>query len=94
MMEILGISGIILFILIFCASVYCNFFLLKRLIFFNENIQGAAGSIDNFLQHIEDVHEMQMYYGDQTLQELIAHSKELKVDLQNFKDAYYVEEET
>ena len=93
-MDILGIVGMVLFLLIFCVSTYFNFFLLKRLIFFNENIENIVQTIDGFLQHIESVHEMQMYYGDQTLQDLILHSKELKVDLQNFRDAYYAEKTT
>ena len=41
------------------------------------NLEDLRSIIDNFASHVDQVHEMEMFYGDETLQHLLKHSKEL-----------------
>ena len=53
--------------------------------------------IEEFSSHIEELHELEMYYGDENLQKLIEHSRELINDFVDFQarhfDVEVVEEE-
>ena len=54
---------------------------LLRLYRFQELHENASGQINSFSEHLNSVHEMQMFYGEPTLQALIEHSKELSENL-------------
>ena len=54
---------------------------LLRLYRFQELHENASGQISSFSEHLNSVHEMQMFYGEPTLQALIEHSKELSENL-------------
>ena len=54
---------------------------LLRLYRFQELHESASGQINSFSEHLNSVHEMQMFYGEPTLQALIEHSKELSENL-------------
>lgn len=43
----------------------------------NENILLLSGMLKVFKSHVTAIHEMEMFYGDKTLQSLIEHSSEL-----------------
>ena len=55
--------------------------ILLRLYRFQELHENASGQINSFSEHLNSVHEMQMFYGEPTLQALIEHSKELSENL-------------
>ena len=65
---------------------YC-FKLLKKIYFISDTIGVTNQRIKGFLNHLEQVYSLDTFYGDQTLQELIAHGKELRV----FVDDYILE---
>ena len=65
---------------------YC-FKLLKKIYFISDTIGATNQRITGFLNHLEEVYSLDTFYGDQTLQELIAHGKELRV----FVDDYILE---
>jgi len=50
---------------------------LLKLYMLQEVHNTAFERIDSFKEHIEKIHELEMFYGDETLQEMIKHSKEL-----------------
>ena len=50
------------------------------------NLQTLYDSIDLFREHVVVVHESEMFYGDQTLQNLIEHSKEVIDILETYDD--------
>ena len=87
-MSILSYIGVVLFIIFFFVSLYANYFLLRRLLFFSENIDAPLQTIDSFTKHLEQLHELHMYYGDENLKDLITHSREVKLDLIEFKNGY------
>ena len=88
MIEILEYVGLGLFIIVATASLYANYFLFKRLLFFNENVNLVIESINDFIRHLEQLYDLQMYYGDENLKDLILHSRDLKSELTEFSGAY------
>ena len=88
MIETISIIGIFLFVAMFVASIWINVFLLKKLLYFNENFQQAQNSIEDFSRHLETIYEMPTFYGDENLQQLITHSRELRQDLIDFQNRY------
>ena len=48
------------------------------------NLEDLRSIIDNFASHVDQVHEMEMFYGDETLQHLLKHSKELSEIIRDY----------
>ena len=88
MIEILSIIGILLFIMMFLASIWANVFLLRKLLYFNENFQKVSVSIEEYRTHVEALYQMPMFYGDENLQKLIDHSRDVRQDLLDFQNRY------
>tara|TARA_R110002012_G_scaffold318396_1_gene536801 strand:- start:74 stop:346 length:273 start_codon:yes stop_codon:yes gene_type:complete len=88
MIETISIIGIFLFVAIFVASIWANVFLLRKLLYFNENFQQVINSTDEFSRHLEKIYEMPTFYGDESLQQLISHSRELRQELADFQNRY------
>ena len=88
MIETISIIGKLLFVAIFVASIWANVFLLRKLLYFNENFQQIQNSIEEFGKHLETIYEMPIFYGDESLQQLITHSRELRQDLVDFQNRY------
>ena len=49
--------------------------LTKQFLFFSENIDGLEEALLGFDEHLKGVHELEMFYGDDTLGSLIEHSR-------------------
>ena len=44
-----------------------------------------------FSKHLDNVYEMEMYYGDETLSQLIRHSKEVVDSISKFRNLFEIE---
>jgi len=88
MYEIVSIIGAVLFVLVVVSSMWANVFLIRKLLYFTENINNINDSIDSFVGHLEDLHELPLFYGDENIQQLITHSKELRSRLKDFREMY------
>jgi len=86
------VAGILLTVLLM-GSAWLNIFLVKRLLTFSENVSSVASTIADFRKHVETVNELEKYYGDDTLESLLEHSKETAAAVSEFEDLYYAEEE-
>jgi hypothetical protein len=53
----------------------------------------ALHAVQNFEQHIESVHGLEMFYGDETLGALMSHSKACAEDLRVFAERYAIDED-
>lgn len=69
---------------LFCLSIFVNLFLLfyvrwlfLRIAETNEQVLQTSTMITEFLAHVSQIHETEMFYGDKTLQGLISHSQDL-----------------
>ena len=74
----------------FWISLFINFllvfyvrWLLKTIEAINADIENITISISQFSSHIQSLYELEMFYGDQTLQSLLEHSKQLVAQLQD-----------
>lgn len=74
--------------------VYYSIKVARRLLIASTNIVMIRDSVSLFLQSLEDVHESEMFYGDQTLQSLIDQSKELVFDFQQMEDIFSIVEDS
>ena len=66
---------------------------LEKLLFISDNIGGLFDSVDLYQGHIQSVFELETYYGDETLQALIDHTKELNEELKEFEHVYSLTDE-
>jgi len=52
-------------------------------------IESLKASMGKYITHVNDVHEMEMFYGDETLRELIRHGKALIETFEDYKVDYF-----
>ena len=62
--------------------------MLSNLLFVSDNIGDLLQELDEFSIHLQNVHEMEMYYGEPTLQRLIEHSKKMVEEIEGYKQIY------
>ncbi len=84
-------------IMALCASVTANFIafyyirvVLGRLMYVGDNLGDLAEMITAYRNHLKSVYEMEMFYGDETLQFLVEHTKSLHNLLEDFEDVYSI----
>lgn len=87
------------FVGILGISVLLNGFLLwyvwkalKKLLFVSDNISYLHEAILGFSEHLANIHELEMFYGDETLKALIEHSKKIKGIINEFEDIHSLTE--
>ena len=59
---------------------------LQKLSYVYDNISTIQEINNSFVEHLESVHEMEMYYGDPTLGALIQHSQFIVEQYTNFNE--------
>ena len=87
-MYIISTIGIVLFIVLFVASAWCNVFLMRKMLHFSENIDNLLSVLIDYQKHIEKINSMETYYGDKIIQDLVDHTSSVSVDIQDFVDGY------
>jgi hypothetical protein len=61
---------------------------LVRLLTFSEELYDLQSMVNNFSNHINSIYEMEMFYGDETLQYLMEHARDFRDQLSNFDYIY------
>ena len=84
-MTILVLIIILLAISITLLGWFC-YKLVFRLNFVSDNIIELYERLQEFDQHINFIYEVEMYYGDETLKNLIRHSRDLRNYMKKYKD--------
>tara|TARA_B100001989_G_C24345877_1_gene367276 strand:- start:211 stop:531 length:321 start_codon:yes stop_codon:yes gene_type:complete len=64
-----------------------------QLLSVSEELGDLKSLINNFSNHISEVYQLEMFYGDQTLQNLVDHAKSLDEQLDTFEYIYSLTEE-
>ena len=75
-----------------CLSITLNVLLIwfvrkvqtEYILFIRDNLEGFVTLQNQFSEHLEQVSNMEMYFGDQTLVGLLEHSKFTKEQTENF----------
>ena len=60
--------------------------IIRDLLFVSETMGDLFEDIDEFSSHLEGVHSLETFYGDESLQNLIRHSKELLVEFDQYEN--------
>ena len=66
--------------------------LLKLMYQMTVDVQAMEDKMVEFSKHLDNVYEMEMFYGDETLGQLIRHSKEVVDSINKFRNLFEVEE--
>jgi hypothetical protein len=67
--------------------------LTNKLLFLSESMEELYVRLDEFDQHINFIYELEMYYGDETLKNLIRHSRDLRNYMKTYRDVIELTEE-
>lgn len=66
---------------------------LARLMLVSEELGDLQDMINSFLDHTRSVYEMEMFYGDQTLQNLLQHARDFSAQMDSFEYIYSLTDE-
>ena len=66
---------------------YCRG-LLKRMFFVSEHMSTLVEEVIGYHNHLNSIHEMEIFFGDETLGGLIRHSTGLIETLEDFEEIY------
>jgi len=61
--------------------------MLKRMYYISDNLSYFKRHTNVFSEHLEKVYSMELFYGDQTLENLLKHAKELNAYYNEFMDS-------
>ena len=95
MMKSLQIGLIIGFVLSLSLNGLFFWYLRKttgRLLFISENLNDLISIIGVYRKHLKALYEMEMFYGDEVLQNLIDHTNSLYDMLEDYEDVVYLTE--
>ena len=88
------VTGIVPFLLY--LSVVINLILLwytvncvKKIDDIERDMNQIMDKTDEFANHLERIHELEMFYGDENLQSMISHSKELINEYIDMQEKYF-----
>jgi hypothetical protein len=87
---------ILLLLLFIISTALLGWFCYKlvfRLNFVSDNLIDLYGRLQEFDQHINFIYELEMYYGDETLKNLIRHSRDLRNYMKKYKEVMELLEE-
>ena len=87
-------------LIILAISILLNVFLAwyaiaasRKLTIVASNLEEIVNSLGSFQNHLEAIYKMETFYGDETLQSALNHSKGLTEFLSGFEDIYELSEE-
>jgi len=66
---------------------------ISRLLYVSEELGDLKMMVDSFSNHVSGLYQMEMYYGDQTLQGLMDHAQSFNEQLETFEFIYSLTEE-
>tara|TARA_R100001129_G_C5101954_1_gene184552 strand:+ start:112 stop:447 length:336 start_codon:yes stop_codon:yes gene_type:complete len=81
----------VIILILLSLNVFFFFYLrwlLKNFTFLSENIHSLLESVDTFSNHLSGVYELETFYGDETLQNLLTHAKQVSEEIKVYKDVY------
>jgi hypothetical protein len=66
---------------------------ISRLLFVSEELGDFQNMVDAFAKHVKSVYELEMFYGDTTLEHLLNHAVSFNEQLETFEFIYSLTEE-
>jgi argininosuccinate synthase len=65
---------------------------ISRLLYVSEELGDLKTMVDSFSEHVSGLYQLEMYYGDQTLQGLVDHAQSFNEQLETFEFIYTLTE--
>tara|TARA_Y100000593_G_scaffold94741_1_gene195598 strand:+ start:5018 stop:5413 length:396 start_codon:yes stop_codon:yes gene_type:complete len=66
--------------------------LIVKLLFVSDNLNDLVSMIESYRNHLKVLYSTEMYYGDETMKHLIAHTTSLSELLEEYEDITYLTE--
>jgi hypothetical protein len=83
----------------FVISAFINIFLvwycvkvLRELFSVSETLEDLFVDVETFKRHLEGVYELEMFYGDQTLENLLSHARALSKEFDRYEILFSLKE--
>ena len=64
--------------------------IVSKFTFISENLNDLVTVVNNYKEHLKQVYKMEMFYGDETLEYLMSHTKSLLTILEDYSDIYTI----
>ena len=77
----------------FIANIFMFWYLYKllnKLMFVSENLGDLVEIVKNYRNHLKQVYNLEMFYGDETLKFLMSHTNSLLDILKDYEDVYEI----
>ena len=87
-MSLFSIIITIVLALLFGGLSWLMVFLIRKLLSVSENIYKLQNDSREYLEHLERVYNMELFYGNEILLELLEHSREYHEDIADFVEKY------
>ena len=65
----------------------------QKLVIISNEIDDMRAAASSFANHVKSVYELEMFYGDQTLQALMDHARSFREYMEEFDFIYIIEKE-
>ena len=91
LMVLIGIIPFLLYLSVI-INIFLVWYIIKALDSSEEtrsDMEQVLESIEEFLEHLEDIYGLETFYGDQSLKDLIDHSREIINNFVDFQEKYY-----
>jgi hypothetical protein len=62
--------------------------MLGNLLAVSDNMGNLVEDLSSYQMHVQSLYEMEMYYGEPTIKELIIHSRQITEHIKEFSDIY------
>ena len=95
---IITLTGIVPFLLFLSACLNIVFVwyiktLLDQMNDINDDIEEMFSTFDDFTKHIESVYQLELFYGDDTLESVINHSRNVLDEINEYRQKFYLDGE-
>ena len=72
--------------------IWYNRKLISKMLFISENLNDLISMIETYRGHLKTLYSTEMYYGDETIKHLIAHTNSLSEMLEEYESITYLTE--
>jgi capsule polysaccharide modification protein KpsS len=59
----------------------------------NDDIEEMFSTFDDFTKHVERVYQLELFYGDDTLESVINHSRDVLDEINEYRQKFYLDGE-
>jgi len=85
---------LIIVLLVSITANYLAFWYMRRVlpgfIYTSRNLEDLTTLVANYREHLKNIYEMEMYYGDDTIKHLLSHTTSLSQILEDYESVYSI----